>query len=286
MLFIFFTFSVFSIYKYLEKFDKKNIPENFLEFFDIFYIILGIFYPSLIYFITKKYLITFFQEEKRTKILFVIYELVFYIPSTIFLFSQFSFFEISSHTEKNYFSPYFLNFKQKAYYLFRLGHAIISIIKLLVEKKNSQFQTYFFHHLLTIFLISESFLVFKGNFGFLIFFYFDSCEIFVHLARLCRMFKKTKFLFEFFMVFFYLNWGITRVFFFFKDFVLILINNLVLNPNVNFPCLVFFSFCILTLYLLNLFWYYQISKAIYLSFIKKSDKIPFEDENEVEKKLN
>lgn len=294
-------------YLIMKEYEKRDFKHNLHE---LIYVALGFSYSFLVLYLCQNRLINLFEpyfmetkkrkneqkEGRKMRIANYLNGFLYYGSSSMFLFSQFYKTELCPQfmgglmkdLEINPLKPYELTELQNFFYLFHLGHHIERLHYLVVtSKKSASFYSMFYHHILTILLIIISYSIFVGNYGFMIFFYYDTCEITLNLFRLFREFKLTKnFLAHFFAVLFYINWTITRIYAFSKDLLYALTVNIFFKKkHLPLSTLAFLFSCIYSLLALNVFWHYQITNALFLAFVKKSEKIPWEDTQiEIKKK--
>lgn len=297
---ILFLLSSYPTFLTLKEYAKNNYNHNLYE---IIFVILGFSYSYSVLYICENYLINFlepyFMEEKKRKnenkegrkirVANYLNGFLYYGSSTIFLFSQFYKTKLSpqflggsaENLDKFPFKPFQISTLQTFFYLFHLGHHIERLQHLIItSRKSASFYSMLYHHILTVLLIISSYLVFVGNYGFLIFFYYDTCEISLNFFRILREFKSTKgFLAHFFAIVFYVNWTVTRIYAFCKDLFFGFTIYIFFEEKfeLHWTIIVFLYVCIFSLMILNVFWHYQITNALFLSLIKKSEKIPWED---------
>lgn len=170
-------------------------------------------------------------------------------------------------------------------YLLSWGHHIESAITEQLTAKNSKSKWIMaLHGLITITLIFYSFIMKHYRFGFAIMITHDSNDIFLNCSRFFREYLGHQgFMRNFTFLMLFLTWGYTRLYTYFAEIFSPLMQLIFGKFSDHFFSQFFFVLALNLLLLLNLFWFFQISKILVTLFIKKKAELAFEDAK-VEKK--
>ena len=176
--------------------------------------------------------------------------------------------------------PYEVNLSVRIFYMLTLGHHFERLaFELMHNRKASSFFTMTFHHLVTVMLIFLSFYTRHLMFGIPILLTHDFNDIFLNA---CRFWRESLFPTSASVAFMIMmiSWFYTRIFMYAK-YVLygLLFNMLHLSEFVRrfFFVQLFFVPALLALFILNLFWFFQIFRVFVWRFVKKDKNLPFED---------
>lgn len=176
--------------------------------------------------------------------------------------------------------PYEINTPIRMYYMIALGHYFERFSYEVFKNRSSpSFFTMFFHHLVTILMIFLSYVTGHQRYGVTVLLTHDLNDVFLNLSRFLR-----ESVFPQFASFFFLmlagTWLYSRIYLFAKYVLFGLYFNAVnLQPLIHrFIFLHYFYVpALVSLFVLNLFWLFQIVRIFLFRFVKKDKNLPFED---------
>lgn len=176
--------------------------------------------------------------------------------------------------------PYEVSIQIRIFYMFTLGHHCERLIYEIVHnRKHSTFYTMTFHHIVTIMLIFLSFFTRHLMFGIPVMLTHDFNDIFLNMSRFLResLYPGSA---SFAFLIMFISWFYTRIYIYLKYVVYGLAFG-ILNMNSYIRRFlfvqVFFVPALISLLVLNLFWFFQIFRVFVWRFVKKDKNLPFED---------
>ncbi len=176
--------------------------------------------------------------------------------------------------------PYEVSYPIRLYYMLTLGHHIERLIhELVYNRKTTSFNTMTFHHVVTIMLIFLSFYCRHLMFGIPVLLTHDFNDIFLESSRFFRESKyphMTSVLFLIMMT----SWFYTRIWIYSKYVLYGLVYNVFNLTEFTRQFLfmqVFYIPALIGLFVLNCFWFFQISRVFVWRFVKKDKCLPMED---------
>lgn len=164
-------------------------------------------------------------------------------------------------------------------YMFELGHHIESALTDQLTGRNSKSRwTMALHAVITITLILYSYFLKHYYFGIPIMITHDINDIFLNVGRFCREFRPFQGLqYKINVLMLFLSWGYTRLYTYLSEIFVPLMKLLVGKFHKHFYSQIFFIIALNLLLVLNLFWFFQIYRIVYSTFVKKDEVLPFED---------
>ena len=178
--------------------------------------------------------------------------------------------------------PYEAPYVLRVFYMLTLGHHSERLVKEIVHHKQKAFWTLFFHHLLTMLLLILSFFSKHYQYGVVILLIHDFTDIWLNFSRLFREMREPYY--KIALITFgvcVLSWIHSRLYLFIKEvFIDGFVYSLLRLPKMiseHMPVHWFFLFALLLLLFLNVFWFMQMIKIIYIVYVKRNKQLPFED---------
>lgn len=176
--------------------------------------------------------------------------------------------------------PYEVSYPIRLYYMLTLGHHIERLIHELVHnRKTTSFNTMTFHHVVTIMLIFLSFYCRHLMFGIPVLLTHDFNDIFLESSRFLRESKYPNVASVLFLIMM-VSWFYTRLWVYSKHILYGLVYNALNLTEFTrqfFFMQVFFIPALIGLFILNCFWFFQITRVFLWRFIKKDKCLPMED---------
>lgn len=277
--------------------------QNIVIYFDeYFWIIPGVVGSYLLNLLSTKVIVHWFApiikkdgfragetaEQRLVRLGNYIYGTIYYTLSTVSLvymtfgskFSPVSYGGSLNTTDKIIPWPYDVSYPIRIFYMLTLGHHFERTLHELTHQFGSKtFYVMMLHHLLTIKLIFLSFFMRHLTFGIPVLLTHDVNDIFLNASRFLRetFFKKTtSIVFSLLMV----SWLYTRVYTFLVEVIFGAIYQMLFDKGFLNRFLfsnIFFVPALIALYVLNVYWGFQIVKIAFLMLIQGKEKIPFED---------
>lgn len=309
-LFLFLTY-IISLPSIITRITEIQKTQNYQKI-NILYTLLGFLFSKFVLYLSKNFLIKIFESQiipkfqrknethsdRKLRLGNFLGGALYYLTTTIILYTKLYGSDLcpvhlggKMNTRGFDFLPQKMTQFTNLFYFFHLGHHIERLHHLVKTSRESlSFYTMLFHHLITVLLIPLSYFCFLSHYGFAIFFLYDSCEIFINVARLCKELKFTSgFFTDLNFILFYVIWIFNRIYGFNKEVLF----EFAFSMWRNFGKIDFFLMFILFLNLfslsfLNFYWFCQISWAVFLKYARKT-RIPYEEghvEKEGKKKLD
>ena len=298
-IFIYFILIIPDIFEITNFFTKSNIEYSYLEFL---LIIPSALFSFGLYKFTQCYLIKKWRpyispiivrqnetpEDRLHRLGEYVYKLIYdsfcYIillnlsKDTIFAPPELGgTFDIYSSTLK---WPYEVKASIRIYYMIALGHYFERLSYEAIKNRNSNsFFTMIFHHMVTMMMIFLSYMTGHQMYGITVLLTHDLNDIFLNLSRLLRESVFPQFA-SFFFIILAGTWLYTRIYIFSKYVLYGLIYNVLNLPPLIHRFLFlhyFFIPALFALFVLNLFWLFQIIRVFLFRFVKKDKNLPFED---------
>ena len=228
------------------------------------------------------------HEQRLVRLGNYIYGAIYYTISTVALMymtfgSKFSpvSYGGSLNTTNNIIPwPYDVSYGIRIFYMLTLGHHIERALHELVHQFGSKtFYVMMLHHVLTIKLIFLSFFMRHLTFGIPVLLTHDVNDIFLNASRFLRetSYKQlTSFVFFWLMV----SWLYTRIYTFLVEVIFGVIYQTMYDTGFMNRFLfsnIFYLPALIALYILNVYWGFQILKIAFLRLIQGKEKLPFED---------
>lgn len=176
--------------------------------------------------------------------------------------------------------PYEISTPIRMYYMVALGHYFERFsYEVFKNRSSTSFYTMFFHHLMTILMIFLSYVTGHQRYGVTVLLTHDLNDVFLNLSRFLRESVFPQFASLFFLMLAG-TWLYSRIYIFARYILYGLYYNAVnLQPLIRrFIFLHYFYVpALVSLFVLNLFWLFQIVRVFLFRFVKKDKNLPFED---------
>ena len=176
--------------------------------------------------------------------------------------------------------PYEVSLPIRLFYMVHLGHHLERLTyELWNNYRSNSFYTMSFHHLVTVMLIFLSFYCRHVMFGITVILTHDINDVFLNYCRFLResVYEKGA---SFFFMITLISWIYTRMYIFARRVIFGILSVLVNLPSDIRKYVFlhyFFCFGLITLFILNIFWTFQLLRVFVWRFVKKDKNLPFED---------
>jgi hypothetical protein len=288
----------------LEFMQMKNISVSFTEYL---WIVPGALSSHLVYKLSTTVFIRFFfpilskescragesEAQRHTRLGNYIYGTLYYTFSFFTLFYM----TFKSHycpvafggtlqtTDKRIAWPYDVSYDIRIFYMITLGHHVERIIhELVYNSKTKTFYVMLLHHTLTIKLVFLSFFMRHLVFGIPVLLTHDFNDIFLNASRFFRETRYKSFA-SFLFVLLMVSWFYSRIYSFMVEVIFGVYYQTVYEAefiNKYLYTHLFYGPALSLLYILNVYWGFQILKVAFIRLYKGKESLPFEDSKKKE----